>query len=175
MPKAEKLLYPGSKEGVMEVDIIEVCPSCGHTKVQTPNGRVEWVRAHYLLPIADDSNKDRISSKYAKVLRFTKSLPPSILVGDIDITWRYKDEKGIIAGDLLSLRTKDDVEFARAEVIWVKLTTFGKLTGEDKKAHERFETDDLLYKAYSKYYKIRVTPETPVKVIKFKLLQKEEI
>lgn len=171
MPKAEKLLYPGSREGVKEVEVLEVCPSCGHTKIGTPDGRIEWVMSHYLLPIASDDNKYQTSfSKYAKVLRFTKSLPPFILKGAIDITWRYRDEKGIIAGDLLSLKTKADVEFARGEALWVKLTTFGKLTEEDKQGHERFDSDEKMYKAYSKYYRIQVTPETPVKVIKFKLL-----
>ena len=38
MLKAEKILYPGSREGAKEVEILEVCPSCGHTKIQVPDG-----------------------------------------------------------------------------------------------------------------------------------------
>ena len=105
-----------------------------------------------------------------KRLRFVKPLPKQILRGEKSITWRIDDEKGITVGDVLSLQHTDNKEFARAKVLWVKDTTFENLTGEDKEGHEEYASDEEMYKLYSKWYNMKVTPKTKLKVIRFKLL-----
>ena len=105
-----------------------------------------------------------------KSLKFWEPLPGLILDGKKTTTWRINDEKNIKEGDELSLTHKDGTEFAKAIVLEVKETTFGKFTDEDTESHEEFSSNKELYATYSKYYQMKVTPETEVKVIKFKLL-----
>jgi hypothetical protein len=106
-----------------------------------------------------------------KKLRFSTELIEKILSGKKTTTWRVDDDKDIRAGDELSLCNAGNVEFATAKVISVKETTFGKLTNEDRKGHETFKSDEEMYRTYSRYYKIRITPDTKLKVIKFILIK----
>lgn len=105
-----------------------------------------------------------------KQLKFSEPLPQLILVGEKNTTYRINEEKGIIAGDELSLCYNDGEEFAKAKVLSTKETAFKDLTKEDKEGHERFSSDDEMYNTYSGYYNIKITPKTRLKVIKFKLL-----
>ncbi|MBU1133255.1 ASCH domain-containing protein [Patescibacteria group bacterium] len=105
-----------------------------------------------------------------KRLRFSDPLPELVLKGEKDITWRINDDKDLSVGDELSLCRMDNIEYAKAEITWIKETTFGALTKEDKEGHEKFNSEQELYATYSKYYSTKVTPETPLKVIKFRLL-----
>ena len=109
-----------------------------------------------------------------KKLRFADPLPQLVLSNKKDTTWRIEDEKNLSVNDELSLSyadgTNKDKEFAKAKIIWVKETTFGSLTKEDKEGHEKFNSEDEMYKTYSRYYGNPVTPETKLKVIKFKLI-----
>ena len=105
-----------------------------------------------------------------KKLKFSEPLPELILRGEKNITWRVNDDKGIVVDDELSLCYNDEKEFAKAKVIAVKDTTFENMAEGDKKGHEEFSSDEEMYRTYSKYYKMKVTPKTRVKVIKFRLL-----
>ncbi len=105
-----------------------------------------------------------------KQLKFSEPLPKLILQGKKHTTWRIHDKRGIKADDILSLCYNNGKEFARVRTIKIRLTTFGKLTKEDKEGHEEFLSDKEMYQTYSKYYKIKVTPKTKVKIIKFKLI-----
>jgi hypothetical protein len=105
-----------------------------------------------------------------KQLKFIEPLPELILSGQKDTTWRINDEKRITVGDEISLCSIAGREFAKARVCWVKEKTFKDLTEEDRRGHETFFSDEEMYQTFSKYYKIKVTPKTKVKVIKFRLL-----
>ncbi len=105
-----------------------------------------------------------------KQLKFAEPLSQLVLNGQKHTTWRINDEKKITVGDKLSLCHIDGREFAKAKVIQVKEITFEKLTEEDKKDHERFLSDEKMYQTYSRYYNIKVTSKTELKVIKFKLI-----
>jgi len=107
-----------------------------------------------------------------KSLKFSEPLPSLILKGKKSITWRINDEKGITTGDKLSLCHNNGNEFAKAEVISVRETVFGNLTKKDKETHEKFSSVKEMLQKYSKYYRMKVTPKTKVKVIKFKLLKR---
>jgi hypothetical protein len=44
-----------------------------------------------------------------------------------------------------------------------------ELSEADKEGHETFASNEEMYKTYSRYYQRTVTPETSVKIIRFKL------
>ena len=106
-----------------------------------------------------------------KTLKFRKVLSDLILPGEKDTTWRLFDDKNLSTGDSVSFlvyETKE--EFAKARLTSVRETTLGELTEEDWEGHEKFSSDEEMYKTYSDYYNRQVDKDTPVKVIKFKLL-----
>lgn len=105
-----------------------------------------------------------------KTLRFFEPLPLLILQGKKDTTWRIDDDKDLNKGDVIRLVDRPKTEFAHAIVLWTKHTTFGKLTKEDTEGHEKFKSTQEMFDTYSGYYGITVTADTPVKVVKFKLL-----
>jgi hypothetical protein len=105
-----------------------------------------------------------------KKVKFADPLPNLVLDGSKNTTWRINDSKNITTDDILSLCHNDENEFAKAEVISVRETTFGELTSHDKEGHEKFPSDEEMYKTYSGYYNIQVTPKTNLKVIKFELI-----
>lgn len=106
-----------------------------------------------------------------KRLTFAPPLPQLIQAGTKTVTWRINDEKNIIIEDQLSLCDDTGREFAQAVATNVREITFGQLTDEDKLGHEGFNSDEEMYATYSRYYQMTVTPETKVKIIRFKLLE----
>lgn len=60
--------------------------------------------------------------------------------------------------------------FGNAVVVEVIEKPFGELTIDDKKGHESFETNEEMYRTYSKYYKTEVNQSTLLKIIRFKLV-----
>ena len=166
---AKKLFYSGAgEEDTRDVRLLEQCPGCGQCKVETNRGSIEWIMPHYLIMDTDQR------SHKTKILRFTKASIPPILSGEKTITWRCEDEKNIVGGDILGLRSKDDKEFARALVVWTKNSTFNNLSPEDFAGHESFSDEKELLKTYSLYYKKKITGINKVKVIKFRLLGPED-
>jgi len=105
-----------------------------------------------------------------KQLKFSEPLPKMVLGGQKNTTWRINDDKQITVGDKLSLCYNDGREFAKAEIIWVKETTFQNLTKEDTEGHEKFSSIEEMYETYFRYYNMKVGPETRVQIIKFRLL-----
>lgn len=105
-----------------------------------------------------------------KQLKFADPLPQKVLDGEKDTTWRIDDEKEITVNDRILLQDSDENEFGRAKVLWTKKTTFGRLTQEDKKGHETYESNKEMYQTYSDYYEMEVGAKTPLKVIKFELI-----
>ncbi len=106
-----------------------------------------------------------------KTLKFRQTLADQILAGDKTTTWRLFDDKNLSKGDQLSfLVWKTQKEFAQAKIVSVKTTKFGKLTAKDWTGHETFDSPQQMYDTYSGYYQQTVDENTPVTVIKFKLL-----
>ncbi len=105
-----------------------------------------------------------------KVLRFFEPLPEMILAGKKDTTWRYQDDKMLKEGDILSLVDRARHEFAKARVLWTRDTTFEHLRPEDTAGHEPFSSVEQMLEIYSGYYNVKVTLQTPIKVVKFALI-----
>ena len=95
-----------------------------------------------------------------KSLKFYNGLPELILSGVKTATWRINDEKNISVEDVLSLCRLNGEEFARAAVVSVKVTTFGKLTDEDKVGHEKYNSEMEMYDKFSSFYNTRVDSNT---------------
>lgn len=105
-----------------------------------------------------------------KTLKFVEPLPELILAGKKTSTWRINDEKNIISGDILSLCYQGGKEFAQAEVLEVIFSKLGNLNPAEKAGHEQYDSEQAMYKTFSKFYNMTVNSETEVKIIKFKLL-----
>lgn len=106
-----------------------------------------------------------------KTLKFRKSLSELILQRKKDATWRLFDDKNLSVGDVVSFlvwETKE--EFAKAKLVKVKETALGELADEDWDGHEKFSSDEEMYKTYSKYYNRQVDKNSLIKIIKFELL-----
>lgn len=106
-----------------------------------------------------------------KTLKFRKNLSKLILNGEKYVTWRLFDDKNITPGDIVSLlvwETKN--EFAKAKILDIREKKLGDLEEEDWEGHEKFESDEEMYKEFSMYYKREVGPDDIVKIIKFELI-----
>lgn len=102
-----------------------------------------------------------------KTLKFRKSLSELILKEKKNITWRLFDNKNIQKGDVVSfLVWETGEEFAKAKILNVKKNTLGELTDEDCEGHEKFSSDEEMYKTYSEYYNKSINRDTSLKIIK---------
>lgn len=105
-----------------------------------------------------------------KSLKFRSHLVPKVLSGEKYVTWRLFDDKDIQVGDEVELlEFVTNRHFADAIITKVIEKPLGELTADDKAGHEGFASDDEMYATYMRYYKTEITPETLVKMIRFKL------
>ena len=73
--------------------------------------------------------------------------------------------------EVLFIRRPELVPFAKAKLTKVYEKKFKELSEADKDGHEKFETNHGMYKTYTGYYGKPVHGETPVKIIKFVILE----
>lgn len=108
-----------------------------------------------------------------KTLKFSPDLVPLVLDGSKTSTWRLWDDKDLQLGDQITLIKRPELTpFATAEIINILEKPIGKMTEEEKQGHEKFSSDDVMYKTYSNYYQREVKSDTIIKIIFFKLLQR---
>jgi hypothetical protein len=106
-----------------------------------------------------------------KTLKFAQHLVIPVLSGEKTSTWRLFDDKDLQTGDkLLFVNKETGKEFAQATILSTKEKKLSELVDSDFEGHEKFESEEKMYEAYRMYYGDRVTPETVVKIIKFKLI-----
>ena len=105
-----------------------------------------------------------------KTLKFKSHLVPLILSREKYVTWRLFDDKDLQPGDELGLINKDTMKkFGEATIVGIREKTLGSITDADFDGQEKFESAEKMYKTYRLLYGDRVTPETIVKIIQFKL------
>ena len=105
-----------------------------------------------------------------KTLKFKSHLVPLVLSGEKDVTWRLFDDKDLQPGDELELINKDSMKkFGEATIVGIREKTLGDITDADFDGHEKFESTEKMHETYRLFYGDRVTPETIVKIIQFKL------
>lgn len=109
-----------------------------------------------------------------KTIKFRDYLVPLVLSGEKDSTWRLFDDKDLKEGDEVDLINWNTLEkFSEAIIVSTKEKMLKDLVDSDFDGHERFESEEKMYEEYRKYYGDKVTPESVVKIIKFKLLDQE--
>ena len=110
-----------------------------------------------------------------KRLKFRDGLVPDILSGAKNSTWRLRDDKKISVGDLVECVDESGRRFAIAEVTEMVEKSLGCLTTDDFEGHERYETAAAMYATFEGYYGTPVGPDTPVKLIRLRLLPPEAV
>ncbi len=107
-----------------------------------------------------------------KRLKFAQDLIPLILSGEKVSTWRLWDDKGLSTGDIIDfIEYGTNRHFATAKLTKVIEKPLGELTKEDKKGHEKFANDEIMYQTYTQYYNRPVDKNTIVKIIWFELVK----
>lgn len=103
-----------------------------------------------------------------KSLKFTPELVSKIISGEKTSTWRLFDDKDLKVNDsLLFLNKANGEQFGTAVITSIKIKTLGTLSEEDWEGHERFASEDEMYKTYRTYYGDKVGPDSEVKLLKF--------
>jgi len=109
-----------------------------------------------------------------KRLKFTENQIQPILDRKIFRTWRLEDDKDLSLGDRIELvNTKNGSTFAWADVEEITPKYIKDLDNSDKEGHQKFQSDEEMYHLFETFYGHRIGPQTPVKVIKFSLIDKQ--
>lgn len=103
-----------------------------------------------------------------KTIKFTPELCEQILAGTKTSTWRLFDDKDLTKGDKINFVNKATLEsFGTGEITKLYTKTLGTLEESDWIGHERFPSEEAMYKTYRTFYGDKVTPDTQVKIIQF--------
>lgn len=109
-----------------------------------------------------------------KQLKFDHQLAINILKGNKTSTFRVFDDKNIRVGDLLILVDKVEHDnpsswqlFGEALVHEIREKRLGTITGDDWEGHENYDNIQDFIMTHQQYYKLPITEETPVKIIRF--------
>ncbi|OGD56970.1 hypothetical protein A2V71_03275 [Candidatus Berkelbacteria bacterium RBG_13_40_8] len=109
--------------------------------------------------------------KERKYLKFDEDQVSKVLKGEISTTVRMFDEKDLKEGDhIVLIERESGEEFGRADVIFVYEKKFGEVEEQDLNNHDVYESLMHMYEKYKDYYGDEVNDETPVKIIRFKLV-----
>jgi len=99
------------------------------------------------------------------------SLVPLVLSGEKTSTWRLFDDKDLQKDDnLLLINKATGEEFAKATITKIEEKKLKDLEESDFEGHEKFESEEKMYEAYRSYYGDKVTPDTIIKMVDFKLI-----
>jgi 8-oxo-dGTP diphosphatase len=105
-----------------------------------------------------------------KTLKFTEHLVDMILSGEKKSTWRLFDDKDLKEGDELSFINKqNNQEFAKSKIIKIAEKKLGDINDNDFEGHEKFESREIMFDTYRKYYGDKVSDDTIVKMIDFEI------
>ncbi len=106
-----------------------------------------------------------------KTLKFADHLVPLVLSKTKSSTWRLFDDKDLKKDDQLLFINKDTgEEFGEAIIVSVREKRLGDIQDSDFDGHEKFESVEKMYEEYRKYYGDKVSPDSIVKMVKFRLI-----
>lgn len=109
--------------------------------------------------------------KERKYLKFDEDQVSKVLKGEISTTIRINDDKDLQEGDHIVLVERDsNEEFGRADITMVYEKKFGDVEEQDLQNHDVYESLIHMHEKYKDYYSDEVNDETPVKIIRFKIL-----
>ena len=108
-----------------------------------------------------------------KILKFKPELAKLILIGEKTSTWRLFDDKNLQVGDKVEFVNSENGEkFAEAVLIEIDMMPFGKMTPGDMDGHEKYSNEKEMLEFFSECYKMPVTLEAKVKIIRFNLIRR---
>lgn len=106
-----------------------------------------------------------------KSIKFRDHLVKLVMSGEKDATWRLFDDKELSEGDVIDLVNWNTKEvFGEAKLTKVYEKKLGDVEESDFDGHEKYQSEEEMYKTYRTYYGDKVGPETVVKIIRFKPL-----
>lgn len=114
-------------------------------------------------------------------VKFNSELLDDVLSGEKKTTWRvwekdWEKSKLTDPGQFFTVQSANGDKVGLAQVKWIKRTTIGLLTQEDKKYHEEFSDVESIIEELSRYYPDKnITPSTQITVIRFKVLADEGV
>ncbi len=105
-------------------------------------------------------------------LKFDAELAELILAGKKTSTWRLFNDKDLKPGDIVDLIARPNLNiFAKAKLLSVEDKKLGQLNDSDWDGHERFNSEEEMYKTYKGYYNQPVNADTVVTIVKFVVLE----
>ncbi len=121
---------------------------------------------------SNNDGQDGMESKKVKSLKFRHELVKDTLEGRKTVTWRLFDEKSLQVGDMLKLiDSETGKQFSKAEIISVREKKLKDVNDSDfTGGHLIFSSHEEMLKHYRDIYGEKVTMDTPIKMISFKLL-----
>jgi hypothetical protein len=107
-----------------------------------------------------------------KRIKFKPYLVELTLSGRKTMTWRLFDDKDLQIGDKFEcVHSETDQVFAQAEITDVWEKKLGEVTDSDYEGHdEKYPNKEEMLKVYKGYYGDSATLDSPLKIIKFKLM-----
>ncbi len=109
-----------------------------------------------------------------KTLKLDHDLAQQVLSGDKRTTWRLRDDKNLSVGDDVELVDKVNSNETQtwqviglATIDQITEKRLGQVTKEDFEKHEVYPSNEAMYQTYQKYYGPEVSPDTPVKIVRF--------
>lgn len=106
-----------------------------------------------------------------KRIKFAPNLVQLVLDGTKTSTWRLWDDKDLQTGDIVEFANAETQEmFAKAELTKVIEKPFKDLTDDEKDGHEKYTSNEEMFKKFESYYNKPVDENTLFKIIWFKLL-----
>jgi hypothetical protein len=106
-----------------------------------------------------------------KTLKFRSNLAEIIIAGKKTSTWRLFDDKDLKNGDKVEFaRWETKEKFADAEIEQVREKKLREVEESDFDRHEKYESKEAMLEEFKKYYGDKVSFDTIVKIIDFKIL-----
>lgn len=103
-----------------------------------------------------------------KILKFKPQLCEQILSGEKTATWRLFDDKDLQNGDEIKFVNEETKEIiGEGKILKLKVTTLGSLEEQDWVGHERYSSEEDMYRTYRSYYGEKVGPHSELKIIDF--------
>lgn len=105
-----------------------------------------------------------------KEIKFSEDLVKLIKDGSKTSTWRLFDDKDLKTGEKVVFLARPSLSpFAEAVLSEVLIKKFSALTEADKEGHEKFASNEEMYKTYEGYYGRPVNADTELKIIHFSI------
>ncbi len=108
-----------------------------------------------------------------KTLKFAPHLVEKIRSGEKTSTWRLFDDKDLKVGDEVTFINRDTKDaFGSALIQNVVIKTLGTLADADWEGHERYATEEEMYKTFKDFYGDKVNENTEVKILSYQFSKK---